>query len=551
MALLEISLSASIFIVAVIFFRSLLIHKLPKMTFMLLWGVALFQLLVPVSVQSQFSFFTAVNYISRMFTVQEVIPAAESSSSFHGGGTVIMPPITDNLTLPAVPLQTAFQVSPIILVWFVGFTLCALYFIIPHLRCRTHYKMSLPITSNFIGKWQSSNSLWRKVQIRQSDQISTPLTYGVFQPVILLPKNLDDHDENQLTLILTHEFTHIKRFDTVKKWLLAASVCVHWFNPFVWIMYILANRDIELSCDERVIWTLGESVKPAYARALVRLEEKKSGLSPMISHFSKNPIEERIISIMKTKKTSIATMLLATAGIVTVFATSALDKTEAAPGVGSSMDEPIATLAPYQIPYATSMTSTTNVMPIDLTFRKFDVPNLINKLNASKYKAVYTDNEMYLRVMSDNSIQISRDNGAAWKEYDTNDVDATEFAEWLLINDPNPGYSVKEMQSRLANGAEVKHLVLKNGKEMYFIIDRSGVQIELVQATRLASVLVDSQRMMVTVESLSYVISAQMLKSFYDLLASSNILTQPQAEQEYSERIQYLKENDTSFKITE
>lgn len=215
------------------------------------------------------------------------------------------------------------------------------------------------------------------------------------------------------------------------------------------------------------------------------------------------------------------------------------------------MDEPIATLAPYQIPYATSMTSTTNVMPIDLTFRKFDVPNLINKLNASKYKAVYTDNEMYLRVMSDNSIQISLDNGAAWKEYDTNDVDATEFAEWLLINDPNPGYSVKEMQSRLANGAEVKHLVLKNGKEMYFIIDRSGVQIELVQATRLASVLVDSQRMMVTVESLSYVISAQMLKSFYDLLASSNILTQPQAEQEYSERIQYLKENDTSFKITE
>ncbi len=69
-------------------------------------------------------------------------------------------------------------------------------------------------------------------------------------------------------------------------------------NPFVWVMYILANRDIELFCDETVIRKFGENTKSIYARALVRLEEKKIGLSPMINSFSRNSTEERIISIM-------------------------------------------------------------------------------------------------------------------------------------------------------------------------------------------------------------------------------------------------------------
>jgi bla regulator protein BlaR1 len=550
MSLLQISISASVFILAVILLRSLLIHKLPKMTFLFLWGVALIQLLVPVSVQSQFSIFTAAEHISGMFTAPKLISAPESST-FTNGTTVIMPPITEHVTAPIMPLKTASQLSPFVWVWFVGFTMCALFFIIPHLRYRKIYKMAVPIRNDFIGKWQHSNLLWRDVPIRQLDHISTPLTYGIFRPVVLLPKNLDYDDEKQLALILTHEFTHIKRFDTLKKWILATSVCVHWFNPFVWVMYILANRDIELSCDETVIRKFGDNMKPTYARALVRLEEKKIGLSPMISSFSKNSTEERIISIMKTKKITIATMLLAiglAAGAVIIFATSAMDKTEVAKGV----DEPIAYSEPslYQgaittkiVPTLSQGAATTDLMPHDLTFnKKYDVPKLIDSLMASKYRAVYLDNEIYLRVMMDNTIQISKDNGAVWKKYDTDEVDAKEFAKWLLINDPIPGYSMKEVQTRLANGAEVKHLVFENVKEMYFIIDRNGVQIELVQPEKISSVLIDGQRMMIT-----SAISAQMLKSFYDLLVSNNILSETHAEQDYSERMKYLEKNLPNF----
>jgi len=544
MSLLQISISASVFILAVIFLRSLLIHKLPKMTFIFLWGVALIQLLVPVSVQSQFSIFTAAEHLSKMFTVQKLIPTSESST-FINGTTVIMPPITEHLTGPIMPLKTASQLSPFVWVWLAGFTLCALFIIIPHLRYRKIYKTAVPSRNDFIRKWQHSNLLWRNVQIRQLDTITTPLTYGIFRPVVLLPKNLDYNDEKQLALILTHEFTHIKRFDTLKKWILATSVCVHWFNPFVWMMYILANRDIELYCDEKVLRKFGENMKPTYARALLRLEEKKIGLSPMISSFSKNSTEERIISIMKTRRITITTMLLAiglVASVVIIFATSALDKTKAFTGVNNPIAEPIAEIVPALYQGAT----TTDLMPHDLTFnKKYDVPKLIDSLMASKYRAVYMDNEIYLRVMMDNTIQISKDNGAVWKKYDTDEIDAKDFAKWLLINDPIPGYSMKEVQSRLANGAEVKHLVFENVKEMYFIIDRNGVQIELVQPEKISSVLIDGQRMMIT-----SAISAQMLKSFYDLLVSNNILSEALAKQDYSERIKYLEKNLPNFIVT-
>ena len=186
-------------------------------------------------------------------------------------------------------------------------------------------------------------------------------------------------------------------------------------------------------------------------------------------------------------------------------------------------------------------------MPHDLTFnKKYDVPKLVDSLMASKYRAVYMDNEIYLRVMTDNTIQISKDNGAVWKKYDTDQVDAKEFAKWLLINDPIPGYSMKEVQSRLANGAEVKHLVFENAKEMYFIIDGNGVQIELIQPEKIGSVLIDGQRMMIT-----SAISAEMLKSFYDLLVSSNILSETHAKQDYSERMKDLENNLPNFIVTE
>jgi len=194
-------------------------------------------------------------------------------------------------------------------------------------------------------------------------------------------------------------------------------------------------------------------------------------------------------------------------------------------------------------------TSTMELMPIDLSLTKADVPLMMEKLNSSEYLAVYVDDEIYLRVTKEVIIQISNDNGTTWMDYESDAVAPEDFALWLHQNDPLPGYSMREMQERLENGAEVKHIVLKDGKEMYFVIDETGVQIELVQLEKVTSILIDGQRMMITSTQIPYLISQDMLNSFYDLLVSSDILTETEAEQNCSEMLTWL-ENQDSFEVT-
>jgi hypothetical protein len=222
-------------------------------------------------------------------------------------------------------------ISPFVFVWLGGMCAFALFFITAYIKCRREFLTSLPVENDFIDSWLREHPMLRTVQIRQSDRIKAPLTYGVFRPVILLPKKTGWTDETRLGYILTHEFVHIRRFDSLSKLLFAAAVCVHWFNPFVWVMHILANRDIELSCDETVVQTFGETMKSDYALTLIAMEEKKKGFKPLCNNFSKNAIEERIISIMKMKKISLAGIMLAMAlvvGTTTIFATNAVSESD-------------------------------------------------------------------------------------------------------------------------------------------------------------------------------------------------------------------------------
>ena len=108
-------------------------------------------------------------------------------------------------------------------------------------------------------------------------RISSPLTFGGLRPVILVPKKTDWTDETALRYVLEHEFVHIQRFDVLSKLLLIAAVCVHRFNPLGWVMYVLANRDLELSCDETVLRRFGGDIRAAYARVLIRMEAARGG----------------------------------------------------------------------------------------------------------------------------------------------------------------------------------------------------------------------------------------------------------------------------------
>jgi len=323
MTILQMSLSASILIMVVIVIRALALHKLPKKTFLALWGIVLCRLLIPFSIQSQFSIYTLVEKIGSGIMEQNgtTTPNTRMFPTFIDNAG-----ITQNTGATLQTTSPAVNLSPIMLIWIVGCIACALFFIVTHLHCRREYKTALPIQNSFVNKWKQEHFIKRTVQIRQSDKIAAPLTYGIWKPIVLLPKTTDYTDERRLQYILAHEYAHIKRFDTLLKWVLAAVLCIHWFNPLVWVMYILSNRDIELSCDETVVRIFGETIKSAYALALIGLEEKKSRFNPLCNNFSKNSIEERIKAIMKIKKTSLVGIILAlllVVGTSTAFVTSA------------------------------------------------------------------------------------------------------------------------------------------------------------------------------------------------------------------------------------
>lgn len=320
MTMLKTSVSAAVLILAIAAIRGFMLHRLPKKTFLALWGVALCRLLIPVSVPSRFSVYTFADTLKDRLTKANTPIVLRNITALPDGWAA------PDIASPVLTNMASVNISPATIVWLIGLLACALFFLVTHLRCRTDYKTALPIDSEFVAKWRKEHPTRRNMQIRQSDKIAAPLTYGIFRPVVLLPKTTDWKDEASLEYILTHELVHVRRFDILAKWLLAAALCVHWFNPFVWVMYVLANRDIELSCDETVLRISGETKKSAYALTLIKLEEKKSGLTPLINHFSKYAIEERIKAIMKIKKFSLVGMIFALAlvfGTTAVFATHA------------------------------------------------------------------------------------------------------------------------------------------------------------------------------------------------------------------------------------
>lgn len=180
----------------------------------------------------------------------------------------------------------------------------ALCFSVNYIRSIRKFRESVPADDTLAKHLASDMHIHRKITVRESDYIRSPLTYKLFRPVILIPKNMSDMlNEEQMTYIYTHELVHIRRFDAVIKFLCTAAVCIHWFNPLVWIMYLLLDRDMELACDETAIHILGSSSRSDYAMTLVRFAEFRAS-SAVFSSFSKNALTERVTAVMKKSSSS-------------------------------------------------------------------------------------------------------------------------------------------------------------------------------------------------------------------------------------------------------
>ncbi|MCM1252163.1 MAG: M56 family metallopeptidase [Clostridium sp.] len=325
MSLLQMSFSGAVLIIAVIVIRTFTLHKLPKTTFLILWWIALVRLLIPFSIPSTLSVYSFIRTDAAAYT-----PYDSVKETTYQPADMLMNEATDAPAKEAITAPDILKnISPWTLVRLVGTAVCMLFFTVSYCRCRFEFQTSLPVQNDFVKHWLDTHSLRRFIRIRESDRILTPLTYGIVKPVILLPKKTNWENTVQLQYILLHEYIHIRRLDALTKLLIASTLCIHWFNPLVWVMYFLFNRDMELACDESVLHRLDETSKSAYAFMLIGMEEQKNAFMPFCNNFNKNAAEERITAIMKIKKTSLSAILIAAALIIfttTAFATSAANR---------------------------------------------------------------------------------------------------------------------------------------------------------------------------------------------------------------------------------
>lgn len=319
MDILQMTVSAGILILLIVLVRLIAIDRLPKSMFLILWGIALLRLIIPFSIPFNFG----INNILKKYITQILINPAELSKGDQIKRVVFFQG-TEHFGLNTARLFASYK-----FVWLTGAVITAVIFAFFLYRSYREVRTALPVKDNFfVDKWLSDQKHKRKIRILISDKISTPLTYGFIKPRIILPKLMDFNNESQLNFILTHELVHIKRFDALWKFILAITLCFHWFNPLIWAMYVLSSRDLEIACDEKVIKMYGKNKKTDYAMSLIEMAEKKCGFNPIYSNFSRNATEERIISIMKFRKASVISIvlsLLLIIGAATVFVKSTAD----------------------------------------------------------------------------------------------------------------------------------------------------------------------------------------------------------------------------------
>ena len=323
MDIVQMSVQAGVLIAAIVLVRAITLYRLPKASFLALWGIVIARLLIPFSLTSRWSVY---NLFAGLWGREDTTVPTDSYVTVWGGQAQV--PASPEAA--GGPAGAALSIPPLTALWMVGAVMLAVVFAVLLAKNYRALRAAVPVEDHaVITKWREEYRLFRPLAIVRSDKVDSPASIGILRPRIIFPQGMDLDNEQLVRYILVHEYVHIRRFDTLWKLLALCAVCVHWFNPLVWVMLVLLNRDLELSCDEMVLRHFGGTERASYAHSLIDMAERGRPFSFMHSYFSKNAAEERIIAIMKYKKTSLLAVVLAlalTLGMVTGFTTGAVAK---------------------------------------------------------------------------------------------------------------------------------------------------------------------------------------------------------------------------------
>ncbi|MCQ2540301.1 MAG: hypothetical protein MJ114_07640 [Acetatifactor sp.] len=293
------SFAASVMILFVLIARVLL-RRAPRIFSYALWAVILFRLLCPISISSRMS---VMNLIPEQ--KQEIIESRIDQTMLPDAGQPMqnqqmlpgVPPIVESKPLTEnAPVNTEPVVKEIsgqlwtitellTILWVMGAMLLAGTDLVKLLGIRRRVACSIKYREN----------------IYLADELKTPFCMGLIRPRIYLPSEIGEAEREPIIL---HEQHHIRRGDHVIKAVAFAALCLHWFNPFVWVAFILAGKDMEMSCDEAVIGRMSVEKRSAYAEALLKLATGRRTLQLSTIPFGGGDPKERIRNIVNYKKPS-------------------------------------------------------------------------------------------------------------------------------------------------------------------------------------------------------------------------------------------------------
>lgn len=279
--IINMSISASWIVLAVLIFRFVL-KKAPKWINVLLWGIVAIRLICPFSFESTLSLIPSAETIPLNIGM-DTTPTINSGISAINNA--VNPIISHSNTPMAGASVNLLQITIGIYeyIWIFGMIALALYTAISYWRLRRKVDTAVRYKDN----------------IFQSENVSFPFVLGIIKPRIYLPFKMNGQ---YLEYVVAHEQAHICRKDHWWKPLGFLLLMIHWFNPLMWLAYVLLCRDIELACDEKVIKELGNEQRGDYTQALVACSVNRRMIAACPLAFGEVSVKERVKSVMNYKK---------------------------------------------------------------------------------------------------------------------------------------------------------------------------------------------------------------------------------------------------------
>lgn len=279
--LINMSISASWLVLAVLLLR-LVWRKAPKWTRVLLWGIVAARLICPFSFESAFSLVPSAETIPLNIGL-DTTPAINSGISAIN--SVVNPIISQSNTPLAGASINPLQITIAIFeyVWIFGVAALTFYTAVSYWGLRRKVRTAVRCRDN----------------IYQSECVSSPFVLGIIKPKIYLPFRVDEAD---MEAVVAHEQSHIQRKDHWWKPLGFLLLTIHWFNPLMWLAYVLLCRDIELACDEKVIRDLNGEQRADYTKALLTCSVNRRQIAACPLAFGEIGVKERVRAVMSYKK---------------------------------------------------------------------------------------------------------------------------------------------------------------------------------------------------------------------------------------------------------